>query len=329
MEELIYKYIQNELSPQERKKLEKWIEEDEDHAMLFKNFVGHWELSEMDVNLAKYRVWKEFSKSPELHILKPDEKKSNLWGHLWKVAAMILIAGGLFIYFEWNENGYSAHHEIPQEQLITKETAFGQKLTVHLPDGSRAKLNCGSTLSYNSHFAEGERTVVLEGEAFFDIVKDKSKPFRINSRGAQITVLGTSFNVNSYPDNKNTVVTVKSGKVSVRDIGNTMETIAVKDEKVLFDKKSNTMRKDKAIHPEMDFGWVENYLSFDGLDLYDAMNLVERWYGVEVTFNSKIRTSESFTARFKNPTLQEVMKSLAFAYDVKYQIDKNRNVEIL
>ncbi len=108
--------------------------------------------------------------------------------------------------------------QIPTIVQIEKSTEPGQKLSFHLEDGTKVILNAGSKIWYPSNFNIHEREVILEGEAFFEVSKDASRPFRIVTESVVTTALGTSFNINAFPSNENIEIALVTGKVSVEGI---------------------------------------------------------------------------------------------------------------
>src|SRR5690606_27967693 len=94
-------------------------------------------------------------------------------------------------------------------------TPKGGTYQVTLPDGSKVWLNAGSTLKYPSRFSDGERIVEMTGEAYFSVIRDEERPFRVTSNGQQVEVLGTEFNVTAYPDDRETKTTLVEGSVRV------------------------------------------------------------------------------------------------------------------
>ena len=100
--------------------------------------------------------------------------------------------------------------------FMHKFTAYGERTMVILPDSSKVWLNGGSSLIYPSRFVSAERNVCLTGEAYFDVRKDSSRPFTVDVNQMKLKVLGTTFNVFSYPDNPQIVATLETGKLQIK-----------------------------------------------------------------------------------------------------------------
>ena len=320
MEELIYKYVRNKLTKAEKLRLQEWINEDPENARLFKNFVGHWKLSDFDVDLLKHKVWQ---KMPHQNGSPSHERAIFSWTWL-KVAAILVAVLGISFYLLKDQI-------IPGDQvaivdkptMIEKVAERGQKLTVKLPDGSMVKLNSDSRISYLSNFGDQSRDIQLTGEAFFEVERDETRPFKIFSGNLEVEVLGTSFNVNAYPDQQAASVTVRTGKVSVSNSAKTLGTVLVKQEKLIFSNANGSFSKEAISDAQLAYGWIENYLSFNDLNLEEAMALIGKWFDMEYVIMNKRNTNKQITAKFNNPSLKNVMENLSYSYEFKYEINEN------
>lgn len=159
-------------------------------------------------------------------------------------------------------------------------TAKGETVHLRLPDGSQVWLNSASTISYSARLTQqGKRRVKLQGEAFFDVEKDKSHPFVVESGSQQVEVLGTQFNVNSYPDEQQVVTTLVEGSVKISDAG---------VQKVI---KPGQQARNKAgeinigtVDVDSYIDWKEGDFNLVRLDFEVAMRKISRWYDVKVVY---------------------------------------------
>lgn len=320
MEELIYKYIQNTLTKAEKIQLQEWLEEDPENARLFKNFVGHWKLSDFDVDLLKHKVWQ---KMPHQNGISVRERTTFNWVWL-KVAAVFVVILSISIFLLKDQITATTQITVVEKpELIEKVAERGQKLTVRLPDGSKVKLNADSRISYSSNFGVETRVLKLTGEAFFEVQRDETRPFKIFSGDLEVEVLGTSFNVNAYPDQQAARVAVRSGKVSVSNSEKTMGTVLVEQEKLIFSNATGSFSKKRISDTQMDYGWIDNYLSFNDLNLEEAMALISKWFDVEYVIINNQNTNKLITAKFNNPSLKNVMENLSYSYEFNYEINEN------
>ena len=208
-------------------------------------------------------------------------------------------------------------------RYIEKTSLMGQKISLKLPDGTQVKLNADSKLTVPEKFSGSSREVELIGEAYFDVVKDPSKPFIIKMPEFSVEVKGTSFDVKAYP-NEDKVVAVRSGivEVSSKGIGKSVE--LTKDEMSKISVMKNTIEKSEILDQDLIFGWVDQDLIFKNQAMDEVLKEVARWYGVTIVMKTGKKSDKLYTARHdNNPGLKQVMESVSFVFEVKFEIDGN------
>ncbi|WP_258103452.1 FecR family protein [Marinoscillum sp. MHG1-6] len=215
--------------------------------------------------------------------------------------------------------------QVVEVKLIEKMSMPGQKITTYLPDGTMVKLNSGSRLIVPDIFSGDERRVVLHGEAFFDVKRDESKPFIIETKDVGVRVLGTSFNVRSYASDESSTVAVATGKVAVSQ-GKSTEYL-IPGEKVIYSVE-NGLGSKTAFDKDEEFGWKDNLLMLDGKNLDQIIDILERWYGVEFQVESdQLNREKIFSGKYKDPSLKMVLEGLSYVYKMNYEIN-NKTVTI-
>ena len=324
MEQLILKYLNKELTSVEERELQSWLEEDSLNRQVFENMVSHWELSDVEINAYKEKVYDRVMQSSPSPVVEMESSKG--WSNALKVAAVILLAVGLGFVFNHMENQIQPKSAVVEQVLIEKEALFGQKLTFELPDGTIVKLNSGSKITFPKEFAANHRDVSLMGEAFFDVTKDPNRPFKINTENIDVTVLGTSFNVDAYAENQAAVVAVKTGKVSVASRKGSDEVLLYPAQQASWQQDAK-LKKQQIVNEDAIFGWLDQTMMFDDETIDEIVKTLERWYDVKVEITTKLDTKKKFTGKYKNPTLRAVMESLSYAYDFEYEL-KDKTVII-
>jgi transmembrane sensor len=230
----------------------------------------------------------------------------------------------LFIHIPERLEGEAS---LPIITKIEKHALRGQKLTLSLPDGSQVKLNSGSRLITPEVFHEDIRKVFLEGEAFFEIAEDSSWPFVVETMDMGVQVLGTSFNVRSYPDEGNVSVAVLTGKVMVSDRSdNNLENQIVLLPKEMLDYSVEEKRfiEKRQFDPGLVLGWKDQQLVFRDEKIKNILTTLSRWYDVEFDITSILDQEREFTVNFNNPTLKEVMESISYSFQFDYRITKDK-----
>jgi len=201
----------------------------------------------------------------------------------------------------------------------------GQKSMIVLSDGSSVWLNSGSTLKYQNNFNAQVREVEIEGEAYFEVKEDKSKMFRVKSGAANVEVYGTAFNVKNYKEEKKLEVTVENGNVGVMKDGYRLADLT-KGKQVILNEETNDIRLN-SVAVDVVTAWKNDELIFDGTPFEEVIRYLERWYGVNITIEEKMKHKHNYTFKVKTETLRELLKLLKVITPLQYTID-GKNVTI-
>lgn len=200
----------------------------------------------------------------------------------------------------------------------------GEKKEIKMDDGSVIFLNGNSSITYENNFTE-ERTVKLQGEAFFKVARDTAHPFTIKSKDLETRVLGTSFNIKSYKDQV-PMVSVNTGKVEVIPLKNPeYKVILTKDQQASF--KEN--RKPKISKGDSrDFNaWTRKMIILKNTSLEHTAKIIENWYDVNIQFADDSLKQLKITGKFNDEKLSNVLKSLALIKNLK--IDSTNKKQII
>lgn len=200
----------------------------------------------------------------------------------------------------------------------TVTTPRGRQFSFQLPDGSRVWLNAASSVTYPTAFNGTERLITVTGEAYFEVAPDQNKPFRVNS-GKQITeALGTSFNVNAYPNEEGQRITLIDGKVRVSTSHDKQSILLSPGEQALINDGTALSRK--KVHTEEVIAWKTGFFQFNDADIHQIMRQAARWYDTEIRFEGTV-TTERFRGKVsRNLKLSEFMKVLK-ANGVNYKLE--------
>lgn len=278
----------------------------------------------------------------EAPALLPAEKKGS-YRLMWP---MVGIAAAVALIFFISRRPESVKSDrVGQVAENTISTKPGSKSKIQLPDGSQVWLNADSRMTYNESFRGPFREVQITGEAYFDIAKDKDHPFIIHTNSIDVRVLGTSLNIRSYANEKNTEAVLIRGSIEVtlrsspdkKIILQPNEKLVVQNGRAMVVKKgmpsvqkyedAPVMTLGKAhIQPKdtvaMDILWVKNKLSFDQETLEDVARKIERWYAVKVTITDERLKHTEYSAVFEDESLRQVMEALRMTGNFRYSISK-------
>lgn len=245
------------------------------------------------------------------------EKKHFPW------MAVAAVVAGLAMFIALYQ--YKTSTPVVQKEStvwITKKAAAGKVLAIVLPDSSEIWLNSGSSLSFPKNMKESAtRNVRLNGEAFFKVRTDPAHPFIVRSQQIKTTVLGTSFNINAWPERK-AEVTVMTGKVAVslEAAGkNAALVYLLPNQKAIYSQLKNQLSMERVAEAGEANAWMDGHMVFNQMPVESVFEIMERKYKVD------IQTSQTFkgcklTARFGNISLEEVMATLEITLGIRYTI---------
>jgi len=189
-------------------------------------------------------------------------------------------------------------------------TPRGGQYQIVLPDGTKVWLNCVSSLKFPARFIGHERHVQLIGEAYFEVAKNPSMPFRVTVNSTTVKVLGTHFNINAYDDLQATKTTLIEGSIRLSD-GKTSK-ILKPGQQGIIDRSA--VMKIMATDPEQAIAWKKGYFSFKRTSLHEIMQQISRWYNVEVIYSGNVSSSEDLVGKIKrSSSLSETLKLLEFS----------------
>lgn len=251
------------------------------------------------------KAWSSFYKKIESNGLL-NQKIRPLFSARNIAASIVLLIGiTLFGYFIVNNFGNSQFTKINSTDSIKE---------VVLPDGSRISLNHDSSVKFPKEFPASDRTVEFSGEAFFDITKNSKKPFIIKSNNAEITVLGTSFNVLAYKKN-NITVTVKTGKVKLAK--NKTENIVLNPNET---GEINNNKLGKSTNSDKNYlAWKTKCFTYNGEQLSKVVDDINKVYGANIVFENENTGKNLFNSDIKNKSLNSALKLICGPDNLLYK----------
>lgn len=318
---LIKDLTQKDLTPAESKILNNWIKESPQNGNVYAQMkLAFLKPKSRDIQKMRTEIWSDIQ--GQRNISSKISNKAQGTSYLWsRVAAILIFCVSIAIlFYQYTKNENEVALTATDVKMIGKVSEPGQKFTTTLPDGSMVKLNGDSKILYAEEFIGDNREVLLYGEAFFEVARNEDKPFVIKTKDLEVKVLGTSFNVKSYPGKALSMVAVASGKVSVKGSNQQMLTLDP-GEKVAYLPDSAAMTKEK-FDWEEEYGWKDNILVFNKASLSEIYDRLNKWYGVEIIQQGNM-PDKKFSGRYVNPTLKAVLEGLSYVYDFNYSIESN------
>jgi len=331
--ELIVKHLLNDTTTDENRLLAEWIDESPLNKETYDEIKTIWESCgkiKLPIQTATNKLWEELESKikseqqneKEYNLRLYGNKRQSTSGLMWafRIAALVLIGFSFYWVSLMYKEQPPVEPEIQETVYYEAVTRKGEKLTIKLADGSTVYLNAESKLVYPRYFDDNFREVKLSGEAYFDVKASVEQPFRVVTGSIINEVKGTTFNVKFRKDFLEVVVT--EGSVMMKN--HTGSLILNKGEYGSFTEKNGFNNKKRADISHF-LAWKNNKLSFKSTPLSDAMDQVELYFNVNVTFTNDNSKQKKITGFFDAESLDEVLESVELAMDVSF-VKKGRNI---
>jgi ferric-dicitrate binding protein FerR (iron transport regulator) len=366
---LLVRKLTKEATAAELRELDAWFSEHSEDKGMAGELLHFWNSQTYDDNdnkqlflrhLARLKaINPAFSLSPEA--MNEVENTLPEPGYLKRNVRKILSIAAIFVVLLasvlWaiNQNFLTRSEDTKEDKLILNEvqTKPGSRSKIVLPDGTEVWVNATSRLLYEPDFGKKHRKVKLDGEAYFQVAKNKDIPFEIETKRITIKVTGTIFNVRAYDDEEKAETSLFEGSVHVtQHLAPNKNYILRPNQKLIIDestsgpsfdlpagKHSNTpvTKKPESIAEPiiteiaydpidslaLETSWLYSTLAFNDESFLELSKKMEKWYGVEILFESKRLEKTRFTGRFTTETIQEALEALQFTAKFKFRKEKN------
>ncbi len=309
-DDLIAKYLAGETDSGETVKLEQWVAVSDDNRHRYFEMKNAWQNATQKPAVNVEQEWKKikkklFSAGKTISMNQSAGKKSKL-RFITRIAAAVVI----LVAF-----GYAAFYLFDGNTVTT--VAANNVVNITLNDGSHVALNRDSEITYSKSFNNDQRVVSLKGEAFFEVTKDKSRPFVIETDQLKIEVLGTSFFVNVRQTNVADEVVVSSGRVMVAAIESKPVVLAA-GQKAVFHKKAGLLSRSENVAQNY-LSWKTGKLIFEDVPLVQVVLELSRAYHTEVELGNKALRVCKLNAVFEGQSLEDVIIIICETLGLDYQ----------
>ncbi|MCW9706574.1 FecR family protein [Fodinibius salsisoli] len=342
----LLRYIRGDSSHEEQKEVEEWASSSSENKNVISFLEGVWQASaeekeDWDVDSAwlryEFRYGKDFqdpaeegetdksriptSGSPQKEVKVAEDRKSGVLSWALVAAAAALVC--LIVLYSYPSQKASVTEAPPMKEIVAKH---GQRIHFRLSDGTKVTLNAGSKIIAPKVFSDSARTLQLEGQAFFDVATDSTRPFLVNTDRSLTKVLGTRFDVKAYPTDSRVEVTVAEGKValqavrSINDAGNA-QVITRGYQGYLSPEGNASVTKVGDINSYI--GWTKGQLVFNNDPFAQVKRVLERWYDIEISIASEpgdTLSKQRFTGSFTDTqSMDEVLEAIALSLNIKFK----------
>lgn len=203
----------------------------------------------------------------------------------------------------------------------TITTPKGGNYQVILPDGTKVWLNAMSSLKFPVAFAGEHRNVELTGEGYFEVAKDKTKPFVVVAKDMKVRVLGTHFNVSAYDDDSSVKTSLLEGSVKAET---SSSSILIKPGQQAYLLNGSSSINVKDIDVDEIIAWKNGYFVFRNEPIESIMKKISRWYDIEVNYQGNLSGKEFGGKYLKTNTLSELLKSLELTGTINFKVEGRR-----
>lgn len=317
------KYLLGEASAGERKEVEQWIDANPDHQRYYEQFKFIWDESQelaAKSSVNENDAWKRFQQRisreegiPEMTVVEPARTK---WYDTRIAAAVIMLVGVAALLFFILVPFRSGKQVVLAAQTQSKAET--------LPDGSVVTLNKNSTISYADAFRGKDRSVKLNGEAFFQVKADKTKPFIVTINDVTITVLGTSFNVKSV--NGKTEVVVESGLVKVEHATKSVQ--LKQKEKLEIEANDTALVKEPVTDQFYKFYRTREFVC-DDTPLWKLVQVMNESYNANIQIENPVFRNILFTGTYYDMSLEALLDMIVETSYPMYDITVERKGSLI
>ena len=317
---LVAKQITGELTKEEARQLATWQQQHPENDTAVEQVKELWRESKQGEPFYEPNVeegWQRFvfrqeqqaTDLTETAVHLPKSRSLVWWSGIAASVALLLTLGW------WWQN------RISDTEWQEFATAEGEKRLLTLPDSSEVWLNGQSTLRYAENFNVDNRTVFLTGEAFFEVKEAEGKRFTIFSSGAKTEVIGTSFNLEAYPETP-VAVQVVSGRVAFSSANEDDAVFLEPGEEAVLTKNTDIVQKQEISNPNFR-AWQNNILKFSNTSLLQIARQMEEQYGITINLAEPSLAYCRYTATFEGATPEDVLTTLSAIGNLSYQQQGN------
>lgn len=311
---LIKECLEQVISLDHQKQLDEWLASDE-HRALFNEIQSLW-LSLMESGSKPStdidQLWKTMNKRTS----RKDVYSRRLFIQFSAAAAavslILLISTSFYLVKKWRD-----------AQTITQtfSCVYG-KTQVQLPDGSDVWLNSKTKLVYSFTPSKNERRVSLLGEALFHVAKDANRPFIVSNSGINVLVHGTTFDVKARDDDKDVLVTLIEGSVTVSS--SISKTKIVPGEMALCSKSEGRIHVRDVQAADASF-WAKESVTFDHNNIRQVVETLSKWYGISIAVSAKVPLDQAYTFTVRNESVEEILRLLMEDHAIQYRRIDDKN----
>lgn len=270
--------------------------------------------TKFDLNTGKKRVRKEYRLN----------QIGRVFTYFQRVAAILFIpvlTGGIWYYLKQEKLSQKVTSLIVNQTITTQP---GTKTHLFLPDSTEVWLNSSSTLSFPSAFAGSERRIMLDGEAYFEVYKNKQKPFIVETKFQEVEALGTIFNISAYTGDLKFSTTLAEGKVKITDHEKSINPMFLEPGKQLNFNLQNKSYQQLTVRVKDVIAWKDGILIFNETPFYEVVAKLGRWFNADIKIADQSIANYRFTGTFTAESLDQVLELLRLSTPIDFTTNQRK-----
>lgn len=327
MKDIIRKYLQEEASEQEKRKLLAWLKEKEENRLLFSEIRDEWLADPAFARLDARYVKNAFLSFVD-RVNRQEKQMKRVRFHVYYRAAAViaflfLCSAGTYWFGRtgWGTDEDRQKIAIVNRVLMGKES----KGSFLLPDGSKVWLNANSQLVYNEDFMSKTRSVKLQGEGYFEVAKNEAIPFVVETDGMHVRVLGTHFNVKNYDYQVGMETALLSGKVEILLPGMTNSILLKPNQRLFRNRKTGRYKLSDVVAADYAI-WIGDKLVCTNEELSSILRKMKHWYNVEIECKPGVPLNQRLSLTIRKESPDEIFKLLTLISPIRYRWEKDKIV---
>lgn len=316
--QLISRSLTDKLSVAEQQQLSDWIAEAPANAALFAQAQREWNASASYQAQLEVDVAGDFAKlRGRIARVKQQSSQVKIWPmyqRWWAIAASVLLVLGAVWWL-----AQPTEHSVA---MLTAQTTTQETRSLTLPDGTQVNLNSNTTLRFPEAFVGVERKVELEGEAYFEVVKNAEYPFVVSlPNELQVRVLGTSFLVQAGKED-GLSVQVSEGKVAVEALSKRASRALTAGQAVQWIYETNSFNE--LAYSANNYSWHTGVMVFEAVPFPDVVAAIAEYFEVEMRVVSPVLRGCEFSGRLPNASLEDVLGALELTHGLQWTMENGR-----
>lgn len=308
--------IQNTATEEEKLLLAEWLKIP-GNAILY-NQLRKIDTLSSDVKL--YRSFDPVSARKKVERVIRETRKTKVLSRFQRVAAVLVFPLALFSLLVIYQNRILKNDLNSAAVLQQIDTQPGVKSHFFLPDSTEVWLNAASSIEFPVVFTGNTRLVKLDGEAYFKVYKDKSKPFVVRNGTFEVEALGTAFNLCAYSGDKRFMATLEEGKIKVSQTAINQSLLVVPGEQVSFLNDNQQFSKSTVVVDDF-IAWKDGRLVFNKTPFFEVVLTLNRWYNADIQLVDESIAGYRYTATFTNESLSQILELLKLTAPIDYTVE--------